>query len=267
MPSQDSNTPLHVVQITDTHLGASAGDALVGLDTDYSLDCVLDLIRREQLRMDVLLVTGDISNCGDTNAYRRVEDKTAPFCSRRHWLPGNHDLPERMRQVAPARMDGAVEYGNWLILLLDSSVRNEVGGALADSELARLEQVLAGAGDRHVLVCLHHHPIASGCEWLDTQQVSNSDAFFAVIDRFPQVRAVLWGHIHQETDRYRGNVRLLSTPSTCIQFAPDSKGFRLDRRNPGYRWLQLYADGRIETAVSRVQGVYFGIDYEQTGGY
>jgi Icc protein len=44
----------------------------------------------------------------------------------------------------------------------------------------------------------------------------------------------------------------MSTPSTCIQFKPGSKTFALDDLPPGYRRLDLHADGNIDTAVERL---------------
>ena len=35
---------------------------------------------------------------------------------------------------------------------------------------------------------------------------------------------------------------------------------------PGYRWLDLHADGRIETGVSRVWNVAFNVELD-SGGY
>jgi Icc protein len=53
----------------------------------------------------------------------------------------------------------------------------------------------------------------------------------------------------------RNDVRFLSTPSTCAQFLPGNEFFALDDRPPGMRWLELYADGSIETEVAWVPGV------------
>lgn len=85
------------------------------------------------------------------------------------------------------------------------------------------------------------------------------------MDACPRVRGVLWGHIHQELDVERNGVRLLATPSTCIQFAPRSDDFALDHLLPGYRWLRLHADGRIETGVSRLRQLDYEIDFSQDG--
>ena len=119
----------------------------------------------------------------------------------------------------------------------------------------------------YALVCLHHHPVSIGCDWLDEQKVSNADTLFSVLDEFTHVRGLLWGHVHQQIDQQRNGVKLMATPSTCIQFAADSADFKLDRLSPGYRWLDLQENGDIETGVSRVSGVVFDIDYDDSSGY
>ena len=48
-------------------------------------------------------------------------------------------------------------------------------------------------------------------------------------------------------------MRLLATPSTCAQFLPHAEDFALDRRPPGYRTLELRADGSLVTEVVWVE--------------
>ena len=36
------------------------------------------------------------------------------------------------------------------------------------------------------------------------------------------------GHVHQESDAVMSGIRMLTTPSTCVQFAPGSEDFALD---------------------------------------
>jgi Icc protein len=57
----------------------------------------------------------------------------------------------------------------------------------------------------------------------------------------------------------------MASPSTCIQFAPNSEDFKLDERAPGYRWLRLHDDGRIETGVSRIDASLFPVDLSGAG--
>jgi Icc protein len=92
-----------------------------------------------------------------------------------------------------------------------------------------------------------------GSRWLDRVGLQNADEFFAVIDRHPTVRGIVWGHVHQSYDGLRKGVRLLATPSTCAQFLPHAEEFALDRRPPGYRTLELKADGSILTDLVWVE--------------
>jgi len=139
------------------------------------------------------------------------------------------------------------------VIALNSHEQDSVAGWLADEELARLELLLLN-GEKHVLVAIHHHPVSIGSRWMDDIGLKNQDELWSVIDRFPQVRAMLCGHIHQEFDVMRGEVRILGTPSTCVQFVPEQDDFCLDDSSPGYRWLQLLQDGSIRTGVERIEG-------------
>src|SRR5580698_1669402 len=48
-----------------------------------------------------------------------------------------------------------------------------------------------------VPVCLHHHPVPMSSDWLDQIGLSNAAEFWSIVDAHRNVRAVLWGHVHQ----------------------------------------------------------------------
>lgn len=260
--------PLRVVQITDCHLFASTQGCLLGLNTENSLGQVLECVSREQPHIDVILATGDLSQDGSVASYLRFQRHLERFHSPSYWLQGNHDLTQPMVNALGGRSHLSpclVELGTWRIIMLNSSVEHEVPGCFQRGELEFLRDALEKTRGHHTLICLHHHPLPMGCQWLDTQVVKNADEFWAVVDAYTHVRAILWGHVHQESDRVRNGVRLMSAPSTCVQFKPQSRDFAVDELPPGYRWLDLHADGRIETGVSRVAGVRFEVDLSVKG--
>lgn len=258
---------VRVVQVTDTHLEERRGGTLLGMDTDASLAHVLDLVREAPVRPDLLLATGDLANHGAEAAYVRVRESFDALGVPWFWLPGNHDAGPLMHGVIGRGrpMIRSICAGSWQIVMLDSTVAGQVGGSLGAAELALLDRLLGAEPARHALVCLHHQPVAIGCAWLDEQMVADADALFAVLARHPQARALLWGHVHQEFSAERAGLRLLGSPSSCIQFAPCSEGFRLDEQAPGLRWLELHPDGRLETRVERVSGVELGYDRHSAG--
>lgn len=268
MSALEQKTAIHtLVQITDSHLFADPADSLLGLLTSESLKAVVELVVQEQPQVDLVLATGDISQDGSVASYHNFVELVSPVAAPMRWLPGNHDATE-VQQKAAAGQDWSqpvLDLPGWRIIMLDTSVSGAVHGYLEADQLELLEQALASAKEAHVMVCLHHHPVSVNSDWLDQIGLHNKDDFFAVLDRHSSVRCVLWGHIHQEVDRLRNGVRLLASPSTCIQFAPDSRDFALDTRLPGYRWLRLHPDGKIETAVSRLQELDYEIDRSGSG--
>lgn len=267
LPSSPADSSVLLVQITDSHLFAEADGRLLGLATEESLRMVLAQVREEQPRIDLVLATGDLSQDGSRASYQRFAGLIESLGAPARWTPGNHDDAATMRAFCAGgeQLEPVVDVGAWRIVLLDSAVPGAVLGHFADEQLQLLERALAEAPERHCLICFHHHPVPIGCAWMDPIGLANAEALFAVTDRFPQVRAMLWGHIHQDFERERRGVRLLASPSTCVQFVPHSEDFQVSREAPGYRWLRLHADGRIDTGVSRVTGIDFEIDYGVTG--
>jgi Icc protein len=94
--------------------------------------------------------------------------------------------------------------------------------------------------------------VPHGSAWLDVLMLANADAFFAVLARHAGVRALAWGHTHQPFEGMHGRIRLMGTPSTCMQFAQDADEFEVDVRPPAYRWIELGDDGGIETGLEWV---------------
>ncbi|AGZ33329.1 3',5'-cyclic-AMP phosphodiesterase [Pseudomonas sp. SWI6] len=266
MPHPDSlPAPIHVVQLTDAHLFADPAGSLLGLRTRDSLRHVIAQVRREQPRIDLLLCTGDLSQDASVASYQAFRALTAEFGAPSRWLPGNHDEARVMAEVAPEQTQAVTDIGAWRIVMLDSAVVGATHGLLADQQLATLDAALAGAGERHCLVCCHHQPVDIGCAWIAPIGLRNADVLLQRLLRYPQVKALLWGHVHQEWDEVRDGLRLLATPSTCIQFAARSEEFKVSEEQPGYRWLRLHADGRLETGVERALDFEVKLDFDSPG--
>jgi Icc protein len=259
---------IKVLQITDTHLFADSSGSLLGLNTEQSLEAVTADIRGRNQPADLVLATGDLAHDGTTAAYNRIFSHLEDFGLPVYCLPGNHDEALKLQQTLDSERVKYTEHahhGNWHFIFLDSTIADSEGAHLTAATLEILESRLQSAPDSHTLICLHHQPVPMGSRWLDTMAVDNPEAFFSIIDRHPQVRGILWGHVHQSYDGMYKNIKLMSSPSTCIQFLPGSESFAVDLKNPGYRWLELYPDGRIETGVRRIETVPGKIDLASCG--
>ncbi len=258
---------LELLQVTDTHLMAEQGGRLLNVDADASLDAVLALARQRQSVPSAILVTGDISGDASANAYGRLAAKLGDFDAPSFWLPGNHDGCGEAN-IDPVYFTRFLLSPHWLIVMLNSQVDNEVGGYLAPGELDALARAvdIANGTSRHLFVALHHPLWPLGCAWLDPQRVGNANAFAMEIQRCQKSKVVLSGHVHQASDTTIEGVRYLTSPSTCVQFAPGAEDFQVDTCGPGYRWLSLHPNGHIDTYVERVTDRVFPVDLD-SGGY
>lgn len=249
------HSEIRLLQLSDPHLFGRADRALRGVVTRSSLQAVLRHARAHHWDAEALLLTGDLVN-DDAAGYATVRELLGNLGKPVWCLPGNHDDIGAMRRelaAAPFAVGGHHDLGGWRVIMLDSCVAGQAHGRISAAELARLDAALASAGERHVLVSLHHHPVRMASRWLDSVGLQNADEFFAITDRYPLLRAILWGHVHQPYDSRRKGVRLLAVPSTCAQFLPHSDQFAVDPSPPGYRRLTLRSDGTIDTEVLRVE--------------
>jgi Icc protein len=258
---KDGAGPVVLLQITDPHLHAAADSRMRGVVTfDTFLTVIEQMQRDERWPPDAILATGDLVQDESRGGYRRFRSSLGDLGVPIYCVAGNHDDPALMHEILgqpPFQVDGEATLGAWLVIFLNTHVPGEDSGTVAEGDLARLQRRLAENPDKHVLICMHHQPVPMGSAWLDGVALSNAKALLEIVDRHAHVRGLVWGHVHQSSDRYRGNLRLLSTPSTCAQFLPGSDFFALDNRPPGYRWIALHPDGRIDSGVqwlTRVDG-------------
>ena len=242
---------LRLIQFTDPHLYGSETESLRGVQTLPALVRTLAHAQEHDWPVDALLVTGDIVQ-DDVGGYAHFRKLFAALGAPVLCIPGNHDDPDALRQALdrePFVVGGWVDFGPWRIVLLDTWLAGCASGRLSEQSLAQLDQALRMAAGRHVLVSLHHHPISMSSHWLDEVGLENAAQFWNIIDQHRNVRAIVWGHVHQSFDGLRRGVRLLATPSTCTQFLPGANEFAIDTLPPAYRTLQLRPDGTLTTEV------------------
>lgn len=133
-------------------------------------------------------------------------------------LPGNHDswpgtgaMDEFCRIWATQPGTGAtIDLPEARLVLLNSQGHpadmlaampggDPVFGWVSDAELARLDEALATAGDRPVLLFCHQllYPWAGDREWRDFYGITNAAEVLAIIRRHGNTRAIFQGHAHR----------------------------------------------------------------------
>ncbi len=244
-----------LLQISDPHLFADPEGDLLGQRTRLTLEGVLNLAGAKFGAADRVLLTGDLTQDASPAAYRYLADRCGRLGLPCHALPGNHDDPQEMARslgAGPIDIPRQIDCGPWRLVLLDSTLAGKEGGHLTADSLHWLASALTANPQAPTLLALHHQPVPVGSPWLDEIGLNNAEDLFAILDHQPQVRGLVFGHIHQAFSAERKGVALLGAPSTCIQFLPGSQDFALDAATPGFRWLELHPDGGIETGIERI---------------
>lgn len=260
---------LKVLQLTDSHLYADPSRCLLGINTLETFDQVLAQALHERGTPDLLLATGDLVHDASETGYKRLLSRLKLTGIPSYCLPGNHDHPQRMKGVLNqenVHTIPSVQAKGWSLIFLDSTIPGNESGNLDKAQMELLELLLEAHPDKHTLISMHHHPLPVGSRWMDTMVLKNPDEFFDLLGRHSQVKAVLCGHIHQEYDGEHNGIRLLGSPSTCVQFVPGQDDFGIDAScPPGYRWLELQPDGEIETGLGTLPEIPSGLDLASMG--
>ena len=275
-PACKISTPdgqINVLQITDLHLSTpetkgneSNCHLEFGSRCQHSFEAVLKQALNENIRCDLILVTGDLVSDIKPAIYDyifTVLHKTEiPFAC----IAGNHDVTDELGQELPFTQRELVaqsadtrllsrhmiETDNWQLLLIDSAIPGKVAGEITTTDIDWLCTQLSEC-DKPALIALHHHVMPMNSNWIDEHIADNAAMFWQRVKPFTNLHTIISGHTHQEKVRYQNGVTVYNTPSTCYQFKPHQKEFAYDDdARPGYRWLQLANNGQVASWVERL---------------
>lgn len=214
---------------------------------------------------DCVIVTGDLAlHRGTRRIYNAVRDLLAPLPADVLFLPGNHDDRTLFSEVFGRRyrvhenypwLDRTVTVAGTTVVLLDSG-----DGRIEPPQLRWLSAVVhahaaaARRGEAPMrLTVWTHHPLITGFHrYMDgNYPLANAEEVLTVLDgsRGDLPLTVLCGHYHAEDRRRRDGIEQLTTPAVYVQIDPEPEGFVPMPDGPGYRILDLAADGTAETAV------------------
>lgn len=245
---------IRIAQITDCHLPADPEQKYRGATPYKNLKALLKIVRR--MKPDLLLATGDLSEDGSRASYERLERCFKPLGIPVLPLPGNHDDASLLARIFPGSpVDGISisAHAAWQIIRLNSCLPGRPEGGLGGGVLAKLEDVLSRSVGQPRLVAVHHQPVIVGSPWIDKYRLFESEAFLQLIDRSPDVKAVVWGHVHRVFESVRNGTVMWGSPSSAINSLPGAKKFTEDPAGPAFRWLELRQDGTLDSEIIRLR--------------
>jgi Icc protein len=250
-------TPFLLVQLSDLHLGADWG----GQDPVAAVEAAVAAVLRLEPRAGAVLVSGDLSENAADAEYERTRELLEPLGAPLHVLPGNHDDRAALRRHFDVPGEGgepvnySADLGPLRLVVVDTTLPGDDGGALGEAQLGWLDEELAAAPDAPTVLAMHHPPLATGIKPLERIGLPPADrrALEEVVGRHPQVRRVVAGHMHRAIASELAGRTVLAAPSTYLQARLDcsSEELKLEPDPPGFA-VHVLVDGEL---VSHVQTV------------
>jgi 3',5'-cyclic-AMP phosphodiesterase len=217
--------PTHtLVHVSDPHLLAG-GAALGGrFDVDATLARTLAAIESATDRPDAIVVTGDLADLGEPDAYRRLRSVVEPVSERLGtpviWVAGNHDERPAMREHlldAPPAEDpitGVWDLNGLRVIALDSTVPGWHHGDIDAEQLSWLSDQLRTPAPHGTLLAMHHPPVPSHIPFFDILELRHQDELAEVL-RGSDVRGILAGHLHYSLHATFVGVPVSVASATC----------------------------------------------------
>jgi 3',5'-cyclic AMP phosphodiesterase CpdA len=196
-----------ICQLTDLHVRPRGVAANRVIETNMMTERALRVVAGLNPRPDVVIVTGDLTECGLAAEYEQLAGMLRWHLPMPVYvIPGNHDRRENLRAglghlpgvtADPRFVQYAVEDLPVRIVMLDTVVPGAGHGELCAERLAFLDRTLAAEPNKPTLIGMHHPPFLCGIEHMDKINLRNADAFVAVIARHRQVQRIVCGHHHR----------------------------------------------------------------------
>ena len=237
-----------LAQLSDPHIGATwAGEGSV-----ERFAAAVDAVRG--LEPDAVVVTGDLADHASDEEYRQLHELLAPIGAPYHLLPGNHDDRRAFNHLGEP-VQYSVDLGPLRLVVVDTTIPGQDGGALDGGRLDWLEQELASAPEQPTLIAMHHPPLVLGIPVWDRIGLDPSDrrALAEVLGRHSQVRRLIAGHVHRTiTGEFAGR-DVMTCPSTYVQARLDFTAEEIELTDePGGFIAHSFVDGDL---ISHVQPV------------
>lgn len=268
--------PTHrIAHLSDPHLTA-AGELYNGvIDADAAVDRAVEVLRhyaRQVGPFDALVVSGDLTDTGDPDAYRRLRSATEGVASQVIWVIGNHDLrPVFHTELVGVRADAGPQVrshdvAGLRVIALDSTIPGAGHGRLDADQLAALRGQLGTPAPHGTLVVLHHAPLPAPSTLLSyfaLERESRRGLADAIAGT--DVRMVLAGHHHLAQSGMLGSIPVTVAGSTAIRTDPLAPaGHERTIQAGSLTIVDVYAD-TVTTSVVPVDGAPVAFHLDEAG--
>lgn len=195
------STELRVLHVSDVH-ATTGGNLFRRVDGTDRLRQVTETVAEWSSRPDAVVLTGDLCQSGELDAYPALADAVAQMRTRLGCpvlaVPGNHDHPEHFAAAFGTARTLSVR--GYRIVGLDTS-----SGGIPDDQLDWLASTLTHPAPEGTILAMHHPPIPAAAAALVGRELADPGRLARVI-KGTDVRMILAGHFHHPMSGVFGEV-------------------------------------------------------------
>jgi 3',5'-cyclic-AMP phosphodiesterase len=210
-----------IAQITDLHVRPRGLPANRVVETNMMTERALDAVIALRPRPDVVLITGDLTDCGLIEEYEQLKIMLRRLDIPFFLIPGNHDRRENLQRVFddcrsvtedPEFVQFVVDDYPVRLIGLDTVVPGKGEGALCARRLAFLERALAREREKPTVIFMHHPPFDCGIEHMDRiRLLEGAERLADIVRPHRNVERILCGHHHRAIEtRFAGTIASIS---------------------------------------------------------
>ena len=242
-----SSKILKIGQISDIHIG-NGNELVQGIDVCANFRKALNSDSMQGL--DLLVLSGDLSENSDPGAYEYVasllKDYKSPYCI----ITGNHDNINVMRQyfdlesvIHGDRCYYRYDLEGRTIFFLDSACGN-----VSPEQLTWLQEE-ASKIKGEVILFMHHPPCFCGHRFMDLRyHLENMVEVQQVLAGIKNLTHIYAGHYHHHFEVNMGRQIVHVAPATQFQIDPNVPYFNLKSAAPGWQLIE-WGEKFVETTV------------------
>ena len=234
-------------QISDTHFMNKSEKIYNQIETFTQFVKVIEYCKELNPNPDFYIMSGDLIHDRPEyyqNYIKLCKQLNKPF----YLMMGNHDIRSNLKEFVLNKdlidkngfINFAINNPSLKIICLDTVKEKNIEGELTKESLNWLEKELITDSKKPTLIFMHHPPISIGSALFDHIKCTNGDDFLSLIQKFPNVLKVIFGHVHCIYQQKIKKLDLLSCPSSSFQFpieAKTTKNLLLDNKS----YIQLFS--------------------------
>lgn len=260
-----------LIHVSDPHFLAGGVPLGGRYDVEASFARTLEAIRAVHPNPTAIVVTGDLADLGEPDAYRRLRAAVEPVAEELDapivWVAGNHDERPALRagllglEPTEEPVTGVWNFGGLRLIALDTSVPGWHHGDLDDDQLSWLAAVLDEPAPHGTLLAMHHPPIPSHLPLFDILELRHQEELADIV-RGSDVRGILAGHLHYSSHGTFAGVPVSVASATCYTMnvaLPSAEVNGMDAAQ-AFQLVHVYPDTITHTVVPVTDadtGAYF----------